>query len=159
MDAHLGLVLLVLLSLLVRLCLLDGGCPCGQTLLCALVSPCGNGSKVGTDNATLVLDGLTRPLLGNLLRDTLLVHATVRYRPGDLTGVLALQEERLILGGGEAEDLVGVEISMFCFHATFELRSHLAVSTNKEAALAGVDTEAGERVDLDLLYSETQCEL
>ena len=32
-------------------------------------------------------------------------------------------------------------------------RRHLAVSADEEAALARVDTEAGERVDLDLLYS------
>ena len=30
---------------------------------------------------------------------------------------------------------------------------HLAVSANEEAALAGVDTETGEGVNLDLLYS------
>ena len=91
-TTHLGLLLLVLLGLLLSLCLMDSGSSCRQTLLCCLVSPGGNGSKVGTDDTTLVLHGLARPLLGNLLRDTLLVHATVCLSPGDLARVLALQE-------------------------------------------------------------------
>ena len=55
-----------------------------------------------------MLHGPAGALLGNLLRDALLVHATVNLRPGDLTGVLALEEERLILRGGKAEDLKSI---------------------------------------------------
>lgn len=31
---------------------------------------------------------------------------------------------------------------------------HLAVATDEKSALAGVDTVAGKRVDLELLYSQ-----
>jgi hypothetical protein len=53
-----------------------------------------------------VLHSSARTLLGDLLGDTLLVHPTVDLCPGDLTGVLALQEEGGIFGAGESEDLV-----------------------------------------------------
>lgn len=102
--AHL-LLLLVLLGLLLRLGLLDGRLPLGCADLRGLVPASSNGSEVGTNDSALVLDGLARPLLGNLLRDTLLVHAPVNYCPGDLARVLALQEERLGLRGREPEDL------------------------------------------------------
>ena len=36
--------------------------------------------------------------------------------------------------------------------------THLAVSANEEAALAGVDTVAGERVDFDLLLAPKERE-
>jgi hypothetical protein len=64
-----------------------------------------DGSDVSTNDTTLVLHGATGALLGNLLGDALLVHAAVDLCPCDLTGVLALEEEGGILGGGEAEDL------------------------------------------------------
>lgn len=101
------LLLLVLLRLLLGLGLLDGRSPRLGTDGSGLVPPRSDGSKVGTDDTTLVLHGAAGALLGDLLSDTLLVHATVDLRPGDLAGVLALKEERLILGGGEAEDLRG----------------------------------------------------
>lgn len=104
-QTHLRLLLLVLLGLLLSLGLLDSGGPLLRANGGGLVPPLRDGSKVRTDDTTLVLHGPARTLLGNLLRDTLLVHATVHLRPGDLTRVLALQEERLVLGGGEAEDL------------------------------------------------------
>lgn len=107
MVTYLGLLLLLLLSLLLGLGLLDGGGPLLRTNSSGLVPPCGDGREVGADDTTLVLHSSARALLGNLLRDTLLVHATVYLGPGDLTGVLALQEERLVLGGGETEDLWG----------------------------------------------------
>ena len=100
-----SLLLLVLLSLLLRLGLLDGGGSLLGTDSSSLVPPRRNGSEVSTDDTTLVLHGTAGTLLGNLLRDTLLVHATVHLGPGDLTGVLALEEKRLILGVGETEDL------------------------------------------------------
>ena len=102
---HLGLVLLVLLSLLLGLSLGDGSRPLSSTDLGGLTPPGSNGGEVSTDDTTLVLHGTAGTLLGNLLRDTLLVHATVHLGPGDLTGVLALEEKRLILGVGETEDL------------------------------------------------------
>jgi hypothetical protein len=53
----------------------------------------------------LVLDGLPAPLLGNLLSHSLLVHTTVDNSPGDLSGVLPLEEEGLGLRVDEPEDL------------------------------------------------------
>ena len=62
-----------------------------------------------------------------------------------------MEEERLSLGGGEPEDLCGR------MNITFSSRHicifYLAVSADEKAALARVDPVAGERVDLDLLYS------
>lgn len=52
-----------------------------------------------------MLDGLPAPLLGDLLGDSLLVHTTVHDSPGDLSGVLPLEEEGLGLGVDEPEDL------------------------------------------------------
>lgn len=102
-DTHLDL--LGLLLLLFSLGLGDGG----KALLLpdggGLVPLRGDGSEVSTDDTTLVLHGLARAFLGNLLSDTLLVHATVNNSPGDLAGVLALEEEGGIFGGGETEDL------------------------------------------------------
>lgn len=70
-----------------------------------LVALGGDGGEVSTDDASLVLYGAARPFLGDFFCDTLLVHAAVYDRPCDLTGVLALEEEGSIFGGGEAEDL------------------------------------------------------
>lgn len=52
-----------------------------------------------------MLDGLPAPLLGNLLSHSLLVHTTVDNSPGDLSGVLPLEEEGLGLRVDEPEDL------------------------------------------------------
>jgi hypothetical protein len=104
-QTHLGLLLLCLLGLLLLLGLADGRRAGLQTIRSRLVAPCGDGSEVGADDTTLVLHGAARALLRDLLRDTLLVHPTVHLRPGDLAGVLALQEERLILAVCETEDL------------------------------------------------------
>ena len=67
-----------------------------------LVLPGQDARQVGTDNTTLVLDGLARALLGDLLSNTLLVDATVDDGPGDLARVLALEEEGLLLRSDEA---------------------------------------------------------
>lgn len=80
----------------------DPNVPLGSADLGLLVSLGEDGRKIGTDNATLVLDRLLGALLGNLLGDTLLVHAAVDDSPGDLAGVLALEEEGLLLRGNEA---------------------------------------------------------
>lgn len=64
-----------------------------------------DGSKVGTNDTTLDLDILPRPLLGDLLGNTLLVHPSVNLSPSDLSGVLSLKEERLSLGTEESEGL------------------------------------------------------
>lgn len=97
--ANLGLGLLVLLALG------NGGLASGSTNLGLLVSASVDLLERGTDDTALVLDGLARALLGHLLGDTLLVKSAVGDSPGDLTGVLALQEERLVLGADKAEDL------------------------------------------------------
>lgn len=99
--ANLGLGLLVLLALG------DGGLAGGSTDLGLLVSAGVDLVERSTDDTTLVLDGLARTLLGNLLGDTLLVKTAVDNSPGNLTGVLALQEEGLVLGAHKAEDLLG----------------------------------------------------
>jgi hypothetical protein len=64
-----------------------------------------NSRKISTDDSTLVLHSSTRALLGNLLCDTLLVHATVHLCPGDLAGIFTLEEQGGIFGVGEAEYL------------------------------------------------------
>lgn len=63
-----------------------------------------DGSKIGTNDASLDLDGLLAALLSNLLGDALAVSAAVDLGPCDLSGVLALEEQRLFLGGDEAVD-------------------------------------------------------
>ena len=60
----------------------------------------------GTHDATLALDGATRALLRHFLSNALLVHTAVQHRPGDLTRVLALVEQRLWLRALEAEHLL-----------------------------------------------------
>jgi hypothetical protein len=52
-----------------------------------------------------MLDGTASALLGDFLRDSLLVHAAEENSPGDLARVLALQEERLSLAVDETERL------------------------------------------------------
>jgi len=129
----LGLLLLTLLLLLLRLRLRNRRLSRSRTLSSSLLTHSLDSSDVSTDNPALVLHGAARALLGNLLGDTLLMHAAVDLCPCDLTGVLALEEEGGILGGGEAEDL--------------------GVAADEELALGGVDFEAGERVNLDLLLA------
>lgn len=98
--AQLGLGLLVLLALG------NGGLASGSTHLGLLVSASVDLLERSTNDTTLVLDSLARALLGNFLGDTLLVESAVDDSPGNLTGVLALQEQRLVLGADKAEDLV-----------------------------------------------------
>ncbi|GAO51471.1 hypothetical protein G7K_5571-t1 [Saitoella complicata NRRL Y-17804] len=83
-----------------------------------------------TNNGTLSLDGTAGTLLLNLDLNTLLVHATVENGPGDLAGVLALEEEGGVLGGLEAEDL--------------------GVTADVELTRTGVDLGAGESALFDL---------
>ena len=98
--------LLSLLSLLLLLCLGNGSLARLCTDSRRLVPAGCNGSKVSTDNTTLVLDSSPRALLGDLFRNTLLVHATEDDCPCDLTRVLALEEKRFVFRGSKAEDLV-----------------------------------------------------
>lgn len=56
-----------------------------------------NHVKRGTNNSPLVLDGSSGSLLGNFLRDTLLVHPSVQNSPGDSSRVLPLQEQTFAL--------------------------------------------------------------
>lgn len=92
-------------DLLVVLALGESLATCGSTDLRLLVLACVDLLQAGTNNATLVLDGLPRALLGDLLSDTLLVHPSEEDGPGDLSRVLALVEERLGLAAVEAESL------------------------------------------------------
>jgi hypothetical protein len=107
-TTHLGL-LGGLLLLLLSLGLADSSKTLLSTDSGGLVALGSNGGEVSTDDTTLVLHRPAGALLGNFLSDTLLVHAPVDLSPGDLTGVLALQEERCILGRGKAEDLYSDE--------------------------------------------------
>lgn len=59
-------------------------------------------------NTNLSLHILPRPLLGNLLRNALLVHPPVHLCPSNLPGVLALQEEGLVLRAEESEGLTAI---------------------------------------------------
>jgi len=101
---------------LLRLLLALGGGPLLLALLDGLVtsSLAGFGTEStllfdhiegGTNDGTLGLDGTAGSLLGDFLRDTLLVLATVENCPRDPSGVLALEEEGLGLAGAEAKDL------------------------------------------------------
>lgn len=103
-----NLGLLRLLSLLVVLSLGDSRLPRLETSSSGLVPLGGDRGQVGSSDGTGVLDGLPRPLLGDLLGDTLLVVSAVELGPGDLTRVLALKEEGCAFGGGESEDLRGL---------------------------------------------------
>lgn len=99
--ADLGLGLLLLLALG------NGSLASGSTHLGLLVAARVDHVERSTDDTTLVLDRLARTLFGHLLGNTLLVQSAVHNSPGDLTGVLALKEERLVLGADKAEDLRG----------------------------------------------------
>lgn len=54
---------------------------------------------------------LSRSLLGDFFRNTLLVNSSVYNGPGDLSGVLSLEEERFFLGGNESEGF-GVRLNV-----------------------------------------------
>lgn len=89
----LGSLSLLLSLLLVILALGQGLSLSSSTNFGLLVSLGGNGVHGSTDDSTLVLDSLSGTLLGYLFRDSLLVHSSVNNGPGNLTRVLALQEE------------------------------------------------------------------
>jgi hypothetical protein len=94
------------LSLLCLLALSDSSLTCGSTdfrLLCTLGT---DGVPGSTDDSAVVLDSTTRALLGNLLRNALLVHATVDNSPVDLARVQTLQEIGLALAVNETERLL-----------------------------------------------------
>lgn len=77
-NMYLGdLLLLGLLVLLLSLCFLDSSGPLSIPDLAGLIPLGGDGSKISTDDTTLVLHGLPRALFGNLLCDTLLVQSSV----------------------------------------------------------------------------------
>ena len=105
-GTHLGLLRLLLA--LLRLGLADRRLARLRADSRGLVALRDDRGEIGADDAALVLHGAAGALLGDLLRDTLLVHAPVDLRPGDLAGVLALEEERLILRSGKAEDLKSI---------------------------------------------------
>jgi hypothetical protein len=94
-QANLGLFGLFLL--LLGLSLGDRGKPLLCPDQCTLIALCSNGRKVRANNAALVFYSSTRPLLRDLLRDALFVHATVMNSPCNLARVLALQKKRFTL--------------------------------------------------------------
>jgi hypothetical protein len=126
---YLGLIslLLSLIILLLLLARLDSLRPRRLTRLGTNGPPLLDHIQTRADNSPLMLDGTTSPLLGDLFRDALFVHATVQDGPGDFPGVFALEEEGFGFGGVEAE----------CFR----------VAADKGAAAAGVDFAAGEIVE------------
>jgi hypothetical protein len=115
-------------SLLLLLALLDGLSAGGTAGLRSHRATLLDHIERGTDDGTLGLDGTASALLGDLLGDTLAVLSAVEDRPGDATGVLSLQEQRLRLAILETEDL--------------------AVATDVQLTLAGVNRLAGEGVDV-----------
>jgi len=92
-------------GLLLLLVLLDGLLAGGAAGLGALGTLLLDHVQGSTNDGTLGLDGAARALLGDLLRDTLAVLATVQNGPRNAAGVLALEEKRLRLAVLEAEDL------------------------------------------------------
>lgn len=84
------------------------------------------------------------------------MHAAEDLCPCDLAGVLPLEEEGLGLGRGEAEDLQHRGMSSLSRGAGEGEEAHFAVPTNEKTAPAGVDFVTGERVNFDLLLSETE---
>lgn len=86
-----------------------------------------------TGDASLVLYGPAGSLLCDLLADALAVHAAVDLGPCKLSGVLALEEEGLLLARDKAEDL--------------------AVLADIEAAPTGVDLVARECVPASAMAS------
>jgi len=73
--------LLSLLFLLLALGFLDGGSSLSGSDLGTLVSLCNDRSHISTNNTTLVLHGLSGPLLRNFLGNTLLVKASIWDSP------------------------------------------------------------------------------
>jgi len=87
------------------LALLDSSLTGGGTGFWSLTATLLDHIEGGTDNSTLRLDGTAGSLLGNFLRDTLLVLSAEQDSPGNSAGVLALEEEGFGLSILEAEDL------------------------------------------------------
>ena len=79
MEQHLDF--LCLLLLLLTLGFLDGGSSLRDPVLCTLVPLRKDGGQISTDDATLVLHGLSRAFLRNFFRDTLLMKAAVGDGP------------------------------------------------------------------------------
>ena len=96
---------LLLVGLLLLLGGLDGLGSLGLSLFWLQGSSLLDQVKGGTDNGSLVLDGLSGSLLGDLLGDTLLVVLSVEHGPGDSSRVLSLLEQGVGLGGLESENL------------------------------------------------------
>merc|ERR1712230_248842 len=72
------------------LALLDSSLTGGGTGFWSLTATLLDHIEGGTDNSTLRLDGTAGSLLGNFLRDTLLVLSAEQDSPGNSAGVLAL---------------------------------------------------------------------
>ena len=86
-----------------------------------------------TSNSSLVLYGSPRALLCGLLANSLSVYSAIDLGPCELSGVLPLQEEGLLLAAAEAEDL--------------------AVHADVKTTPTGVDLVARECVSADRVRS------
>jgi len=84
---------------------LDSSKSGGWSGLWSLSSSLLNHIEGSTNNGTLRLDCSAGSLLRNFLRDTLLVLSSEKDGPGNATGVLALEKERLGFAVLESEDL------------------------------------------------------
>lgn len=84
----------------------------------------------GTDDGSLVLDGLSGSSLGGFFRDTLLVGSSVQNGPRDSSGVLSLVEQQGRLRRLESE--------------------HLRVPSHEEGTSTGVDLSTRKGVNFNL---------
>jgi hypothetical protein len=81
-------------------------------------------NSITYDNGTLELLDAASALLGGLLRNTLLMLAAVQHSPGNLAGVLALEEQGL---GLRVEE----EVSLACRQCQIQMR----IETNEPSTL------------------------
>lgn len=95
---------------------LDGGLTSSGSSFRSLVSSLLDDIEGGTDDSSLGLDGSAGALLGNFLRDTLLVLSSEENGPCNSARVLALQEQRFGFTVLETEDLgvsTDVELALY----------------------------------------------
>jgi hypothetical protein len=148
-----NLRLFCLLLLLLGLSLRDRGEPLLCPDLCTLSALGNDGCKVLANNAALVFYGSTRPFLRHLLRDALLVHATVRNRPCNLARVLALQKQRFTLRCAETKYL---KVYVRKHQRRSRIDTNFAITTDEQATLTRVYLVVSERVNFEFLQNNHQ---
>lgn len=80
------------------------------------------------------------------------MHTTEYLCPSDFTGVLALEEKGFIFAAVESENLQPHSVEIDQEFSVVNLM-HLAVSTDKKSASAGINFVTREGVNFDLLHS------